>query len=548
MMVQRDDREARKHDRAKIVRFPEPPVVSDRPPPHNLGLEAAVICAGAFLHASKYLPALTFLSPDHFYSEAHRQIWIAAMALRIRGEAIDVLTIREELRRSDRLKQVGGEPYLAELFGAVAHVELDACIGYARQMVDLWRVRQAIAAMQRFTAEGYLDYGEPQEFLSEIAKHTKRIAESEGTRVDFDGAREIFAPLPEFRWLCKGLRLIDGRTAMIGGYAHSGKTMAAMDLLLSVATGLPVWGMHPVEVVGRAVYLNWDQPKVDTFNRFQRMAESRGVDIEALRRSDRLLHKRRPKFFLDNDAGLAEVRAIARESKIILIDALTGASRSLDENAPEMAHALYELGDISEETQCVIVVVHHVGKAPQQPQRGGAKRDPLQALRGSSAIAGACGSVFIMQERAGVPNVIDVAHARTITLAGKKRDPFALRFIDTDPKETDPDDTRPFERWPVRIEEIHPEELAALEAKAKESKSKRTEDAEELNRAAMVASCSRILEAIKLHGHGGGVDASTLGDIVGMRPSRRRAALRMLESEGKIQNLGSDRRQLWIAK
>lgn len=541
MMVQRDDRETRSKDRAKVVRFAEPPSIENRPPPHNLSLEAAVICAGAFLHPTRYLPALTFLAPDHFYSGNHREIWIAVMALRIAGKPIDVLTIAEELRRSEKLSQIGGAAYLAELFAAVAHVELDACIGYARQLVDLWRIRQAIGCMQRFTAEGYLDHGDPQEFLSEIAKHTKRIAESEGTRVDLDTARDIFAPLPEFRWLCKGLRLIDGRTALIGGYASSGKTMAAMDLLLAVPTGLPVWGMHPLEVTGRAVYLNWDQPRVDTFNRFQRMARSREIDVERLIREDRLFHKKRPKFYIDSDAGLAEVKAIARESKLIVIDALTGAARSLDENAPEMAHALYELGDISEETQCVIVVIHHVGKTPQGPQRG-AKRDPIQSLRGSSAIAGACGSVFVMQAHPNAANVIEVHHARTITLAGKARDPFCLRFVDTNP-----DDGTPFERWPVRIEEMHPEEIAALTEKKKEEREGKREAREELERASMQAAAQRVLEGIKFHGHGGGIDASTLGDIVGLRPARRRAALRMLETEGKIKNVGSDRRQLWLA-
>ena len=62
---------------------------------------------------------LEILGPEDFYKPAHRKIFDSVVALFGRGEAIDAVTVAEELRRSGHLEEVGGKPYLLHLVSSV---------------------------------------------------------------------------------------------------------------------------------------------------------------------------------------------------------------------------------------------------------------------------------------------------------------------------------------------------------------------------------------------------------------------------------------------
>ena len=68
--------------RAKTV---EPLIVDGRVPPNDLDAEAAVLSA-VMLDTSALDKVLEFLKPEHFYSEAHRRIFEAAIELRVVGQ------------------------------------------------------------------------------------------------------------------------------------------------------------------------------------------------------------------------------------------------------------------------------------------------------------------------------------------------------------------------------------------------------------------------------------------------------------------------------
>src|SRR5207247_473379 len=86
-----------------------------RIPPHNLDAERAVLGA-VLLEGRETLPrVIEVLRASDFYTEAHRAIYQAMLALFDRGEPVDVLTLTEELRRSDQLQFVGGPASLALL-------------------------------------------------------------------------------------------------------------------------------------------------------------------------------------------------------------------------------------------------------------------------------------------------------------------------------------------------------------------------------------------------------------------------------------------------
>jgi replicative DNA helicase len=93
-----------------------------RIPPHNLDAERAVLGA-ILLEGREALPRVVeVLRPSDFYTEAHRSIYQSMLTLFDHGEPVDLLTLQEDLRRTDQLSLVGGPASLALLVeqGSVA--------------------------------------------------------------------------------------------------------------------------------------------------------------------------------------------------------------------------------------------------------------------------------------------------------------------------------------------------------------------------------------------------------------------------------------------
>src|SRR5947207_919731 len=74
-----------------------------RIPPHNLDAERAVLGA-ILLEGRETLPrVIEVLRPSDFYTEAHRAAYATMLRLFDRGEPVDLITLSEELRRTDQL-------------------------------------------------------------------------------------------------------------------------------------------------------------------------------------------------------------------------------------------------------------------------------------------------------------------------------------------------------------------------------------------------------------------------------------------------------------
>jgi replicative DNA helicase len=115
-----------------------------RIPPHNLDAERAVLGA-VLLEGREALPRVVeVLKPSDFYTEAHRAIYHSMLNLFDRGEPVDLLTLQEELRRTDQLPLVGGPAALALLVeqGSVA-AYLNSYAAIVRDMAVLRELIQA---------------------------------------------------------------------------------------------------------------------------------------------------------------------------------------------------------------------------------------------------------------------------------------------------------------------------------------------------------------------------------------------------------------------
>jgi len=142
-------------------------------PPHSLEAEQSVLGA-ILLDRDALLQVAEVLRVEDFYREAHRLIYSACLDLEARGEAVDLLTVTEELRRRGELEAVGGASYLTTLTTVVPSV---ANAGhYARIVAQKAALRQLIQVARRIAERAYDEDGDVIEIIDEAERLILQVA------------------------------------------------------------------------------------------------------------------------------------------------------------------------------------------------------------------------------------------------------------------------------------------------------------------------------------------------------------------------------------
>src|SRR5213593_660740 len=94
-------------------------VEGGRIPPQSLDAERSVLGA-MLLSRDAIAAAIQHLDERAFYRETHRKIWRSMVVLFDRNEAVDLVTLVEDLKRKKDLEAVGGATYLTSLDQFVA--------------------------------------------------------------------------------------------------------------------------------------------------------------------------------------------------------------------------------------------------------------------------------------------------------------------------------------------------------------------------------------------------------------------------------------------
>jgi replicative DNA helicase len=162
-------------------------MVETRLPPHDQAAEEAV--NGSLLIDGKAIYDLApFLKPQDFYSESGRLIYEAALSLFQRGDAIDQITIAQELERQQRLERIGGAAYLAHLMSVVP-TSIDAA-HYATIVNNLSISRQLIVAGTQIASLGYTADPDPSAVISKAESLLFKVR-SERSSQDFIHIKSI---------------------------------------------------------------------------------------------------------------------------------------------------------------------------------------------------------------------------------------------------------------------------------------------------------------------------------------------------------------------
>jgi len=138
-----------------------------RTPPHSRDAEIAVL-GGMLSSPVAALAVLDILTQSDFYIPAHREIFAAMTELSRRGQPIDIITVSDYLKESDKLEFIGGVAYLSEIqdkVGTGANVE-----HYAQIVKDKAVKLELITAAEQIIGKVYEESEAEAKDIVEIAE------------------------------------------------------------------------------------------------------------------------------------------------------------------------------------------------------------------------------------------------------------------------------------------------------------------------------------------------------------------------------------------
>ena len=378
----------------------------EKPLPNNLDAERSVL--GAILLDNNALnTAIETLRPDDFFLDQHRRVFTQMIALAEVQQAIDLITLTEELHRRGDLEAAGGAPYLAALADGmpkVSNVE-----HYARIVKEKAMLRNLIHTthnIQQRAFEGedgadmILDNAESKIFeLAEDRVKAGLISVKEIVRDNFERLEKIFKEGKSITGIPTGYVELDKLTSgfqpsellILAARPSQGKTALALNLAENIA----IRGGQPVAI------FSLEMSKESLLQRL--VASVAQIDAHKFRTghlsrtdwssmTEALGTISNAPLWVD-DAGsisVLEIGAKARRLKrdkglsLLIVDylQLITARGRFGNRQEEVASISRGLKGLAKELQIPVLVLSQLTRAPERDERG----PQLSDLRESGAI------------------------------------------------------------------------------------------------------------------------------------------------------------------
>src|SRR5512136_292254 len=161
--------------------------ISERTLPHNLEAERSVLGA-ILLHNEAFNLAAEVIDSGDFFRDAHRRIFDRMVKLSERSDAIDLVTLKDELGRAGELDEVGGPAYIAALVDGVprsTNVE-----HYARIIKEKATLRNLIFSANKILATAY-EAEEEADVILDQAEHAIFAIADDKVRDGFVSLRDL---------------------------------------------------------------------------------------------------------------------------------------------------------------------------------------------------------------------------------------------------------------------------------------------------------------------------------------------------------------------
>jgi replicative DNA helicase len=380
--------------------------VLERPLPNNLEAERSVL--GAVLLDNNALnAAIENLRAEDFFLDQHRRVFTQMIALSESQQAIDLITLTEELHRHGDLEAAGGAPYLASLADGLPRVS--NIEHYARIVKEKALLRNLIHATHNIQqrafegedgADAVLDNAESSIFaLAEDRVRIGLLPIKDIVRDNFERLEKIFREGKSITGVSSGYTELDKLTSglqpsellILAARPSQGKTALALNLAenIGIRAGLPVaifsLEMSKESLLQRllASVAQIDAHKFRTGHLsredWSRMTEALGIISSA-------------PLWID-DAGsisVLEIGAKARRLKrdkglsLLIVDylQLITARGRFGNRQEEVSSISRALKGLAKELQIPVLVLSQLTRAPERDERG----PQLSDLRESGAI------------------------------------------------------------------------------------------------------------------------------------------------------------------
>ena len=347
------------------------------------------------------------LRPEDFYREAHRRIFGAVLNLLERGEAIDVITVGEELTRSNLIDAVGGLSYLSDLASAVP-VTANAP-HYARIVAQRSLLRDLLAAAGEIAESVYSSQEEPDTVVDQAEARIFKIAErrrsqrsfvplKEALMTAFSNLEYLYEHKGQVTGVSTGVAQLDRITTglhpaeliVLAARPSQGKTTLALNLAASAAfSGTPV-GFFSLEMASEqlALRLLCSEALVDA----GRLRSGFMQDSDWPKINRALGRLADTTFFIDDtpNISLLELRSRARRMKaehgvgLLVVDYMQLMhTRSAQSREQEIAEISRSLKALARELRVPVLALSQLSRAVEAREN---RRPQLSDLRESGAI------------------------------------------------------------------------------------------------------------------------------------------------------------------
>ncbi len=159
----------------------------DKLPPHDIDAEEAVI-GSLLIEGTAIYKIAVFLNQSDFHSEQNQWLYGACLSLDQRNEAINQITVAQELDRQNKLEACGGAAYLSHLISVVP-TSLDI-EHYAQIVYRLSVMRHLINAASQIAVIGYEANPDVDASLSQAEDILFRLRHGQTPR-DFVHIRQV---------------------------------------------------------------------------------------------------------------------------------------------------------------------------------------------------------------------------------------------------------------------------------------------------------------------------------------------------------------------
>lgn len=396
--------------------------MSDRIPPQNIDAEQSILGA-LMLSKDAMASVMGHIHAEDFYIQRHAVMFEAMMTLYQKNDAIDIVTLVDELRRTNTLDRAGGKEYIADVLNAVpTAANVTYYVNIVREKSTL---RKMISVGTDVVGKAFDDNEETEDLLNHAVKGFMDISKSTmendfvkiGTVVEdvWDKLNESYGSddqilgvptgFKDLDTLCSGFQPSD--LIILAARPAMGKTTLAMNFALNAATqsqtGVAVFSLEmPKEQL--ALRMLSSESKVD----MARLRTANIAEQEFRGLSKALGRLSEAPIFIDDTPSISpmQIRAKCRrlmmdhDIRIILIDYLQLMRinrKRIESRFQEVSEIVRDIKALAKELNITVIALSQLSRDVEK--RGVDAKPKLSDLRESGEIEQTADAVmFIHRE------------------------------------------------------------------------------------------------------------------------------------------------------